>query len=244
MGPEVAAQDALRRRLAGGLADDGLLFDNVAGNFDDGQPQVTDGLYENFVGARVEAVAGRLLKVSEETLAGEAVAAAEADWQFAVAKLSTIKDPGVEPVAEHRCWRRSSCSARRVTASTLTRPSNWPTSSSIASRLPSPTGRCRLQDGSAKTRRRTVSSTTRTAVTARHRCWPWRRLCDALPDHADWARWYAAVALHSEYQRATAEFNRPYGVLPAGVYPVRENPAEVSLGVRLSETQSRCGGSP
>jgi len=61
-------------------------------------------------------------------------------------------------------------------------------------------------------------------------------LCEALPDHPDWIRWYAAVVLHSEYQRAAAELNRPWRALPAGIYALKDNPAEVALGVRLSDT--------
>jgi len=44
------------------------------------------------------------------------------------------------------------------------------------------------------------------------------RLCDAFPGDPDWIRWYAAVALYSEYQKKVAETTQPWGVLPAYVY--------------------------
>jgi hypothetical protein len=48
------------------------------------------------------------------------------------------------------------------------------------------------------------------------------RLCEALPDHKDWMKWYSAVALYSEYQKKSAQATAPYGVLPAYVYTDQE----------------------
>lgn len=44
------------------------------------------------------------------------------------------------------------------------------------------------------------------------------RLCQSLPDHADWMKWYATVTLYSEYQKSSARSTEPYSVLPAYVY--------------------------
>ena len=44
------------------------------------------------------------------------------------------------------------------------------------------------------------------------------RLCQAFPNHPDWMRWYAVVALYSEYQKASVAATEPYAVLPAYVY--------------------------
>ena len=60
-------------------------------------------------------------------------------------------------------------------------------------------------------------------------------LCDALPDHADWMQWYSAVVLHSGFLRATARLDAPYGTLAAGIYHVRDNPDQVTKGLKLSE---------
>jgi hypothetical protein len=44
-------------------------------------------------------------------------------------------------------------------------------------------------------------------------------LCDALPNHSNWMKWYAATVLHSRYyQMAAARIDAPYDVLPAAVY--------------------------
>jgi hypothetical protein len=45
------------------------------------------------------------------------------------------------------------------------------------------------------------------------------RLCEALPNHDKWMKWYSAVVLHSQYYlKAAAAVDEPYGVLPAAVY--------------------------
>jgi hypothetical protein len=45
------------------------------------------------------------------------------------------------------------------------------------------------------------------------------RLCEALPKHDKWMKWYSAVVLHSQYYlKAAAAVDEPYGVLPAAVY--------------------------
>ncbi len=47
-------------------------------------------------------------------------------------------------------------------------------------------------------------------------------LCRALPDHPDWMKWYSTVALYSKYLKATAEYTKPYDILPASVYTDKE----------------------
>jgi hypothetical protein len=44
------------------------------------------------------------------------------------------------------------------------------------------------------------------------------RLCEALPDHPDWMKWYSAVVLHSQYLKTIAGYTEPYGVMPASIY--------------------------
>jgi Glycosyl hydrolase family 9/Cellulase N-terminal ig-like domain len=51
-------------------------------------------------------------------------------------------------------------------------------------------------------------------------------LCDALPNHPNWMKWYSATVLHSRYyQQAAASVDAPYDVLPAAVY--RESEARL-----------------
>lgn len=48
------------------------------------------------------------------------------------------------------------------------------------------------------------------------------QLCEIFPDHADWMKWYSAVALHSQYLKNIAKFTEPYGVIPASIYSDQE----------------------
>ncbi len=43
-------------------------------------------------------------------------------------------------------------------------------------------------------------------------------LCEMLPDHPDWIRWYSGVVLYSEYQKTVAAYTQPYGMLPESLY--------------------------
>lgn len=49
-----------------------------------------------------------------------------------------------------------------------------------------------------------------------------KKLCDLLPDHPDWMKWYAAITLHSEYLKTIAHYTAPYNVLPASIYTDQE----------------------
>ena len=44
------------------------------------------------------------------------------------------------------------------------------------------------------------------------------RLCEALPNHPEWIRWYTSVVLYSEYQKYVSKFTAPYNMLPESIY--------------------------
>ncbi|HWD41650.1 MAG TPA: glycoside hydrolase family 9 protein [Fimbriimonas sp.] len=45
------------------------------------------------------------------------------------------------------------------------------------------------------------------------------KLCELLPNHADWMKWYTAVTLYSKYyQQAMTQFTRPYGMLANSLF--------------------------
>jgi len=62
------------------------------------------------------------------------------------------------------------------------------------------------------------------------------RLCEGLPGHPDWIRWYSAVALYAEYLKTVARYTEPYGMLPASLYRddeylrLPEKPQRLALG--------------
>jgi hypothetical protein len=52
------------------------------------------------------------------------------------------------------------------------------------------------------------------------------RLAEVLPDHPDWSRWYAAVAIHSDYYlRLTSGLTAPYGHPVNSLVKATDSPA-------------------
>ncbi len=50
-----------------------------------------------------------------------------------------------------------------------------------------------------------------------------KALCEALPDHSDWIKWYAGSLLYSEYfLRQGSKITEPYGLIPAAVYRLED----------------------
>jgi hypothetical protein len=48
-------------------------------------------------------------------------------------------------------------------------------------------------------------------------------LCRLFANHADYAKWRAAVALHAGYLKRIAQCTEPYGMIPASVYALNES---------------------
>lgn len=66
------------------------------------------------------------------------------------------------------------------------------------------------------------------------------RLCAAMPGHADFPRWDAAVRLYAGYLKNAAQYTAPWYMLPAGIYRTDESgrgaaAAPVENGVRLAD---------
>ena len=43
-------------------------------------------------------------------------------------------------------------------------------------------------------------------------------LCEVLPDHPEWIRWYTSVVLYCEYLKSVAKYTAPFNMLPASFY--------------------------
>ena len=63
------------------------------------------------------------------------------------------------------------------------------------------------------------------------------KLCELLPDHPNWMRWYSTVALHAEYQKKSARATAPYNVLPAYVYHEDEHLQQPEKGALHGATR-------
>jgi len=211
--------------------------DGKLGTVDDTFGEVRDGAFDNFPASTTEAIAARLLKVSDARLAEKSLQAARDDWRFAFAK---VKNPGVELA-----------SAGALSSLELFKATEEMAYASKAFEM----AQVILQ---SQQREWLDWSTPLTGFFYTH---PDRRrilhylhlghdqapiealaaLCAAFPEHADWMKWYSAVVLHSEYLKAVARFTEPYGMLPASIYDLEESNearfrGQVLNGVKLDQT--------
>ena len=108
-------------------------------------------------------------------------------------------------------WRATGISVMRM------RRWSWPASFWIPRNGNGRTGRFHCRAFFTPVPRETASCTTATAAASKAHCGP-DGLCEALPNHPDWMKWYSAVVLHAEYLKAMAKYTEPYSVMPASIY--------------------------
>ena len=55
--------------------------------------------------------------------------------------------------------------------------------------------------------------------------------CTCFPEHSDKSAWESALRMHGEYLKKLAEYTKPYGMLPAGIYHSSEADDEATFSV-------------
>jgi len=210
--------------------------DGILGNSDDIASTAHNTPMGNFTAAAAEAMAARVLKESDPRLADYSLKMAEADWRFACAGMSETNAPGSKEL-----WRGTfdSDNVEHEVASVgvLASVDLWQVS-----------GNERYANKAVELARIVLASQERKRPNwdipllgffytgpekdrILHYCHRGReqapvlaltRLCDAFPNHADWMKWYSAVALYSQYLKAAARYSEPYGVMPASIYQADE----------------------
>ena len=226
----------LKTRFGDGFRNGGSAIsrktNGIIGDDDDVTATARNTADVNFAAASVEALAGRILKGIDPRTAAYALRAAAEDWRFALDRLGAPPASGAKEI-----WRGNFDSANveleTVSAGALASVELWratadPKYADKASEL----GKAILDSqertrpdwdipllgffytGPAKDRvlhycHKGHEHMPVVALTA---------LCEALPGHPDWMKWYSAVVLHSQYQMTVAEHTEPYGVLPASIY--------------------------
>ena len=203
--------------------------DGRRGTSDDVVAEAKDSPMENFIAAMAEARAARSLAKTDPKTADACLAAARDDWQHAVAK--TGERPHLElaayaalasvevfkATADKACAEAAARYARVIVECQQREATDW--------RVPMVgffyTGPDRR--GIQHYFHRGHENAPIEALVG---------LCEALPDHPDWATWYATVVLHSEYLRAIARFTEPYGMFPASVYREGEGDAYAQAQVK------------
>jgi len=223
----------LRVRFPGGyrmgFASHNLWTNNVVGDADDRSREAKNNPNANYIAAAAEAIAYRVLKESEPGLAARSLRTAEEDWSYAI--------DGVEDAT-----------TRHTPAFAATRLELAGVGVTASIELFRATGKRQYADKAVELARVIVESQQTRPV---GRELPLRgffytgpdrdtifhqfhrgndqapivalaQLVEALPEHADRARWDATLALYAEYQKKTAATTAPYGVLPAYVYRLRD----------------------
>lgn len=221
----------MRVRFDGGyriaFASHNLWTNNVVGDADDRSREAKNNPNANYIAAAAEAIAYRVLKESEPELAARALRIAEDDWSHAIV--------GVEGPST---WHTPAFAATRLELAGI--------GITASLELYRATGQAKYADKATELARMIVESQQKRPVGATfplagffytgpdrdtlfhqfHRgndqapIVALAQLIETFPDHPDWMKWYATVALYAEYQKRTATMTAPYGVLPAYVYRV------------------------
>ena len=204
----------------------------ILGDFDDVVVTARNEPLANFLASAVEAIAYRTLKDRDSRLAAYCLKMAEADWRFAVAGMADA-DAQSSQERFHVSFDSNGVVHEAAAQGVLASVDLWRA-----------TGDQRYADKAVELGRVIVDSQERRRQAwdvpmlgffytspakdrILHYCHRGREqgpvmalaeLCNAFPSHAEWMKWYSAVALYSEYLKSIAKYTEPYGVLPASIY--------------------------
>ncbi len=227
-----------------GFASHNLWTNNIAGDADDRSREAKNNPNVNYIAAAAGAIGYRVLRDTDSELAARALEIAEDDWSHAI-----VGKEGPET------WHTPAFAASPMELAGI---------GIIASlELYKATDKKRYADKAAELAKTIIASQQKTYVGDRYPLagffytGPDRdtlfhqfhrgndqapivaltKLVEAFPNHPDWMKWYAAVTLYSEYQKAGARATAPYGVLPSYVYHEDEHLQRPEKGALHGETR-------
>ncbi|MDF1502368.1 glycoside hydrolase family 9 protein [Roseisolibacter sp. H3M3-2] len=239
----------LRVRFPGGyrmgFASHNLWTNNVVGDADDRTREALNNPNANYIAAAAGAIAARVLRQSDPGLAARALRVAEDDWSHAIV--------GVDGPAT---WHTPAFAASRMELAGI--------GITASLELWRVTGNRKYADKAVELGRVVLASQQRRRVGREfplagffwtgpdrdtlfhqfHRAADQApvvalaQLVEALPDHPEWATWYAGVARHADYQRRAAATTAPYGVLPAYVVRPADSVTVPDSGGRYGESRA------
>jgi hypothetical protein len=208
-----------------GFAGMNIWTNGILGDEDDRSRQALNNPNVNYIAAAAEAIAWRVLKQTDAALAARSLRTAEDDWRYAIAgkegpetwstpafAATPVELAGIGILASLELYRDTSKQQYADKALELARvvvKSQQKTY--VGSQLPLAGFFYTGPDKQALFHEFHRGNDQAPIVAM-------ARLCQALPGHPDWMRWYSVVALYSEYQKSAARSTEPYGVLPAYVY--------------------------
>jgi hypothetical protein len=202
----------------------------IIGDDDDLISTARNNPMSNFTASASEAIAYRVLKETDPSLASYSLRMAEADWRFAIEGMAETR-PSKE------LWQGSFDSGGvmfdEASAGVIASVDLWKA-----------TGKKQYMDKAVEFASLILNSqerirpdwdipflgflyTDQNKDRILHYCHRGREhtpilaitsLCEAFPNHPDWMKWYSAAALYAEYLKSTARYTEPYGVIPASIY--------------------------
>ena len=205
--------------------------DNLTGNFDDIEARVHNHAYDNFLFAGVEAFAARCLRGYDGALAENALAAAEADYDFAAEKF---EETGVDPfnMFEHtyNSGRSQYYAAACWTASNLYAADGREDRAADARRWAGLLMECQEQGGAGIPYKGFFyrDESRRAIVHFNHQSREHQfaqaldAVCATQPDAPERTRWERSLRLYGEYLKAISDSTAPYGMMPAGLHKLDE----------------------
>ncbi len=227
----------LKTRFGDGYRSTGQLVsywtDGIMGTSDDRFGQAVNNPEWNFRVSGVEALAARVLKDIDPELANRSLMIAEQDWKYAVEGLKTAPPLAEVYGAQDELERVSFGVVASVELYQATRDQRYADEALALGDLVLASQERTLQPWTIPLTGYFYTSPKRDNLFHRFHIGQEQepiialiRLCEALPEHDKWMKWYSAVVLHSQYYlKPAAAVDEPYAVLPAAVY--RESEARL-----------------
>jgi hypothetical protein len=220
----------LKTRFGDGYRSTGQLVsywtDGIMGTADDRFGEAVNNPEWNFRVTTVEALAARVFKDSDPELATRSLATAEEDWKFAVEGLKTAAPLPEVYGASDELERISYGVVASVELYNATGEQRYADEAVALGDQVLASQERDLQPWSIPLTGYFYTSPKRENLFHRFHIGQEQepimaliQLCEALPNHDKWMKWYSAVVLHSQYYlKPAAAVDEPYGVLPAAVY--------------------------
>jgi len=220
----------LKTRFSDGYRSTGQLVsywtDGIMGTVDDRFGKAVNDPEWNFRTTTVEALAARVFKDSDPELATRSLATAEEDWKYAVEGLKIAAPLPEVYGASDELERVSFGVVASVELYNATGEQRYADEAVALGDQVLESQERKLQPWNIPLTGFFYTSPKRENLFHRFHVGQEQepiialiRLCEALPNHDKWMKWYSAVVLHSQYYlKAAAAVDEPYGMLPAAVY--------------------------
>jgi hypothetical protein len=220
----------LKTRFGDGYRSTGQLVsywtDGIMGDGDDRFGKAVNNPEWNFRVTTVEALAARVLKDSDAELANRSLVIAEEDWKYAVEGLKNAAPLPEVYGASDELERISYGVVASVELYEATGEQRFADEAVALGDQVLASQERRLQPWTIPLTGYFYTSPKRENLFHRFHVGQEQepivalvRLCEALPNHDKWMKWYSAVVLHSQYYlKPAAAVDEPYGVFPAGIY--------------------------